>query len=407
MMSVDEKIQHLKNIGITGDFSEIRNMYQGLPFNTEDSVYKKIIEVSWELCNEFTRLSSYLIKGGVDAENAKKRKLEIIDILFPGHGMVFGGGDGLKAVIGLVDLDGMNYINTRVDFGKSALVHLGEYVFVANNVSFGGNDNFSHSGKLSKIDVLPNTWICAGVNIEDGVIVGGNSVVTIGSVITKQSNTFDSTIISGNPAQSKHSIIKGFNSPKNKLMPQRTDSEIRAILQHIKNLGISGDFKHYIRQLNNQEYNALDPTSSKIFELSHNLCSEYNDRRTSIWRKKEILDILFFMHGTNLQVGDSLFCDVLGTVKVGNNVRIGNNVALCGNIELSDNVILQDNCLLQAIGHRVFADERKLTNDENGNICEFNVPSFIRIVNNIILAKGTKVAKGIVNYNTTENEIIR
>ena len=50
--------------------------------------------------------------------------------------------------------------------------------------------------------------------------------------------------------------------------------------------------------------------------MTHNLCSQYNDKQTSIERKKEILDILFFDHGSNLQVGDNLFCDVLGTVKV-------------------------------------------------------------------------------------------
>jgi len=67
--------------------------------------------------------------------------------LFPGHGAIYGCGDGLFAIIGTVDLEGFNYINARVHFNASALTHLDEYVFVASNVEFGDNNICTQDGQ--------------------------------------------------------------------------------------------------------------------------------------------------------------------------------------------------------------------------------------------------------------------
>ena len=75
------------------------------------------------------------IKNFFKGEN-ENEKNEILDKLFPGHGQIFGGGDGLFTIIGTVDLDGNNYINARVHFNASSLVHLKDSVFVASNVEF-------------------------------------------------------------------------------------------------------------------------------------------------------------------------------------------------------------------------------------------------------------------------------
>ena len=77
-------------------------------------------------------------KSSTQQEKIKyeNEKNEILDKLFPGHGQIFGGGDGLFTIIGTVDLDGNNYINARVHFNASSLVHLKDSVFVASNVEF-------------------------------------------------------------------------------------------------------------------------------------------------------------------------------------------------------------------------------------------------------------------------------
>ena len=380
MLTVDEKIEHLKSLGIKGDFTEVRKMYSGEKFDTNDIVYKQVVALSNELCDNLTKVVQDMFKSPEIAERAVKEKDKILKALFPGHGDgLFGGGEGLRAIIGLVDLEGMNYINARVDFGVSSLVHIGLYTFLANNVTFG--DSEVKNNQLGKIEVGGDTWICAGVNVTDNATVSGRSVVTLGSVVTDESALEDGSIIVGEPAYSKHTIDE--NKTSSNMPIERTDAEIEQIINHVKKLGISGDFTQYIKQLKNLPYNTLDPTISRIFELTHTLCAEYNDKNTTIERKKEILDIVFFMHGNDLQVGDSLYVDIIGTVKIGNNVHIGNGTSFCGNIEIGDNVNIEDNCLMQAIGHKVHYLGRKLTRDENGRICEFNVPSFIKIVNGI------------------------
>ena len=138
MVTVDEKIKHLQNLGFDGDLSEIENMYKGQCFNAYDSEYRRLLEVSKEYCMRFTELSGLIAKSRSQQEKIKyeNEKNEILDKLFPGHGQILGGGDGLFAIIGTVDLDGVNYINARVHFNASSLVHLEDYVFVASNVEF-------------------------------------------------------------------------------------------------------------------------------------------------------------------------------------------------------------------------------------------------------------------------------
>ena len=81
--------------------------------------------------------------------------------MFPGHGAIYGCGDGLFAIIGTVDLEGFNYINARVHFNASALTHLDEYVFVASNVEFGDNNICTQDGQtqLSRINVGRDTGL--------------------------------------------------------------------------------------------------------------------------------------------------------------------------------------------------------------------------------------------------------
>lgn len=405
MITIEQKINHLKSLGLEGDFTEVKKMYEGKPFDTSDPLYKKVVELSEKYCDE---LSSLMTNNGLSDDQISKRRNEILDILFPRHGPIFGECYKLKTVIGLVDVCGMNYINSRVDFGKTSLVHLGSYVFVANDVSFGENEISGCNVKLGKIFIKDDTWVCAGVKIGDNTVVGGKSVVSLGSVVYDGSNTIDETIVSGNPAKSVHKILENHTKINKGFRIDRTEHEIKAILEHVKKQKIAGDFNQYVRLLENKEHNALDPTISQIFGLTHRLCAEYNDKNTTFSRKKEILDILFFMHGDGIVVGNNFICDIMGTVRLGSKVKIGNGVSLAGNIEICNNTTIHDNVLIQGIGHRVVFDQRHLGNDENGNICEINVPTFIKIASGVKIAKGTKIAGNtFVSNSTNENEIIK
>jgi len=124
-------------------------------------------------------------------------------------------------------------------------------------------------------------------------------------------------------------------------------------------------------------------------------------------RREEILDILFFMHGDGFKVGKNLLCDVMGTVNIGRGVHIGDGVNLAGNIEVGNNVDIENRVLLQGLGHRMLASERRLCQDKRGHICEWTVPSFIKIASGVTLKNGTKVASGLVDKDTEPGEIIR
>ena len=141
---------------------------------------------------------------------------------------------------------------------------------------------------------------------------------------------------------------------------------------------------------------------------SHYICdSEYNSKDISIRRRKEILDALFPLQGKNLIVGDDIFVDCIGTLKIGNDVSIGNNPTLAGNITIGDKVKIGNNVTIQTTGHEIYYKNRKLSKDENGNLCEISTPGYIVILPEIILADGTKVIPDqTVRNNTQTDELV-
>ena len=63
---------------------------------------------------------------------------------------------------------------------------------------------------------------------------------------------------------------------------------------------------------------------------------------------------------------------------------------------------------MQTTGHEIYYKHRRISSDQNGNLCEISVPGYIVITPEIILADGTKVIPNKnVRTNTTENEIVR
>lgn len=413
MLTVEQKIEHLRKLGLDGNMKEIEKMYNGEEFNTNDPEYKKLLMLSKKYCMRFTELSSLIAQSTSQAERDAyyEEKTKILDNLFPSHGPIFGGGDGLFAIIGTVDLDGYNYINTRVHFNASSLVHLEPYVFIASNVEFGSNSNFSnnHTTKLGRIDIGRDTWVGADVCFDDNTFVGEQSVIGMGSHIITNSNLAPNMISFGDPCKEYKQIPDDYETTVRNPSIEgiRTQDEITYILAQLQELGIQGDFSQYLNALNYKKYNTLEPTISKIFELSHKLCSEYNSNSITISRRKKILDILFPLHGKNLVMGDDIFVDCIGTVKIGNDVTIGDHPTLAGNITIGDNVRIGNNVTLQTIGHEINYKGRRLSTDKKGNLCEISTPGYIIIMPEIILADGTKVIPDqTVRKNTQTNEVV-
>ena len=124
-------------------------------------------------------------------------------------------------------------------------------------------------------------------------------------------------------------------------------------------------------------------------------------------RQKEILDALFPLQGSNLVMGDDIFVDCIGTVKIGNDVSVGDHTTLAGNITIGDRAKLGRRVVLQTTGHEVNYKGRKITADSKGNVCEISTPGFIIVRPEIILADGTKVIPDqTVKRNTKKDEIV-
>lgn len=415
MLSVEQKLKHLKTLGILEKTEEIEKMYRGQPFNTEDKTYQQLLEISQIMCEEI-KLTSFLIAGLNKSGNKsleEKLQLEehrktLIDNLFPGHGEpFFGNFNNIHAVVGLVDADGFNYINYGINFGKTSLVHLGKYVFVAPKCTFGKETFPLQQSKLGSIEIQNDTWVCACCSFEDGVTVPEKCTIGLNSHVTQDSKMQPQTLVVGNPASSYKKLDKNYESKKEQTKETRPLEEINSLIKHVQSLGINGNFKEFVKMLNCERYNCLDPVMSKIHNLSHTLSDEYNNPNTPYERREEIKDILFFNHGKNFELGNNIYVDVLGAVKVGDNVTINNNVSFAGNAEIGNNVTIKDDCLIQAIGHDPYYKGRHLKPTLNGLVAEVNTSGFIKIDDNLTLSESTKIVPNIsLQHNTEEDELV-
>ncbi len=410
MFTPEQKIEHLKNLGFNGNLDEIYKLYSGNEFNADDENYQKLLNYSKSLCDEYTKLFAQTKNPDPEIANqATQRRNEIIEILFPGHGSIYGFGEWSQVVIGLVDTDGFNMINVRVKFSPTSLVHLQEYAFVAPNVEFGNVDNLSIHGKItpSKITIKDNTWLCAGVKIGENSTVGSKSVVALGADISKHSSFNDSKLIVGNPAFEKKTITEDYVGKKISQKIVRSPDDVRKILQTIKELGISGNLEQYLRMLNCENHNCLEPVMASIFTLSHQLCAEYNDPSTSLIRKKIILNILFPIQGSNLNIGKDLYVDILGATQFGDNVTVGDRVNFAGNIIIGNNVNIGDDSILQTIGHDIYYKGRQLSFHQDGYPIEICTSSFINVTDDVNIAERTKISPAItLTRNTSEDEVV-
>ena len=76
MLTIQQKLEHLRTLGIDGNLSEIEKMYEGKEFDIHNSEYKKLLELS-------SLISKAQTQEEKDAYNQEKN--DILDKLFPGH----------------------------------------------------------------------------------------------------------------------------------------------------------------------------------------------------------------------------------------------------------------------------------------------------------------------------------
>ncbi len=404
-MDYKDKIEHLKKLGFKGDMTQLYNYYQGKPVVSSDSNFKKLISMSKKLCNELSLIYKELNRNKETNKynDLIERKNEIIDILFPGHGFIGNICDGLKVVIGQVDLTGISGINANVTFTPYTLVHFGDYAMVGANIQFGNIKKGKELQTIGKINFGDDNWICSGVKIASNINIGNRNVIAMGACV--KSNLGNDGLFLGNPAKRKLTITHDYKGNKNN-STNRSEEEINFLINHLHSLGFTGDFTEYIKLLKGENYNTMQETIGQIIEFSHNLSYEFNNPQTTKERKKEIINILFPIRGKNTVIKKGLFVDVLGCAKLGNNVKIEKNAFFAGNITIGDNVTIGENACMSAIGHELYYKIRHLDYNPN-DYGEITVPGKIIIKDNITIGNNCKFVPGCqIDKNIPDNSLI-
>lgn len=402
MYSVDNKITHLKSLGFDGDFGEIAKLYNGEPFNPNDKNIVKLVNESMKYCEEYSSILKMLntAKDKESLDGLNKRKNELIDIVFPGHGIFANVCDGVYATIGMVDFDGMANINKNVVFAPFTRVYCGNYTLFGSNIQV-GNDEIAKNGLQypGKIVFEGDDWICSKVRIENDVKIGSKSVIALGATVRNGHDIERSVLAVGDPAKTKKIINKDYKSSKNSFY-NRSKEEIDYIVNVIKKLGIDGDFTEYIRSLRGEKYNCFAGTVQEIVNLSHNLSYEYNNPFTSETRREKIRNILFPIMGDNVEIEKGLFVDVLGQATLGKNVNIGKNAFFAGNVIVDDNVEMGNNVVSSAIGHDIYYKDRHLRtfNGIYGEPCtvgKIEIKKGVKIGNDVGISPGAVITDDV------------
>ncbi len=395
MLSVEQKIEHLKKLGFVGDFTEVRKFYAGQEFNQSDSNIEKLIRFSEELWNEY----SFILKELPCVKSAEKvkllaRKEELVSIAFPNHGVFVDIRDGFYCTVCAIDFEknSLSCLNKNVRFGKYTLAELGDFALLGEDVRIGA---------ILGTDVQPNAkvilgndiWLCASTVIGAGAIINPGTVVGLGACVYPNQITETNTLVIGNPAKVKSKIDDHYQSKKDNLTYRSAD-EIDFIVRHLRNLGLDVD-EAYLNALKGEKYNCALPGMARITEFSHQLSYEYNHPQTSAGRRREILKILFPICGKNFQVGRGLFVDVLGLARIGDDVHIGDNAFFAGNITIGNNVEIGANLILAGIGHEMPATGRRfhMLQDVVGEPCEVGK---IQIADNVKIGKYCTMAPGSI-----------
>ncbi|MBE5740935.1 MAG: hypothetical protein E7351_00145 [Clostridiales bacterium] len=406
MDTIKKKINHLiQNFDFKmEELGEVEKMYRGQFFDPKDKAYVRLLKLSRELCTEFSSLNGQINQDTTKKERKaiRRRRHQIINLLFPIHGILSGVGDRLSVVIGTVDFLGCGYMNRAVHFSPYTLVECKNYTIFATKIDVGDEEveRLGNLIKLNRVRIGKNTWICAGVKIAGGVSIGDGTVIGAGAEVK---DSIPSNVLAvGRPCKVVKKVTR---QPLDKYHEVNLEKK-QKILAHLASLGFTRGLNGYIKMLEGKKFNSIDVVLGKLFNLSHELSNEYNNPNTSKARKEDILDILFPHHGVNLKVGTDLYVDMLGMTEIGDNVTIGKSVYMSGAVTIGDNVSIGDNVLLYGTGHSIVANERKVGFSVTKGLYEYSQSSPIEIKGNKKIGKNSIISpNSIVDEDLKENSL--
>jgi|GEM_PF-1049927 len=411
-MKLKKKIKHLKKyFGFKDEeLTEIVKMYSFEFFNPHDLNYLRLLKISSDLSSKYNELSCAF---GCTHNIAKKIKIyfekkRILKLLFIKNiDPPFIRFD-IKAVIGLVEIKGNVFININTTFNPTSMIYISNNVAFANRITVGEKDFTIKKGKLvklSKIYINKYSWICTGTNIFNDVKIGKHSVIAAGTCVDKNIN--DNYLAVGIPCINKSLITKELDKNENKPLYILNNADLLILERNIKRNIKFIHFNSYLRVLRGEKFNALNFSLARLFTYTHVLCDEYNAKVTTLERKKEILNILFPLHGENFQVGNKVFIDLLGTVIVKDNVTLKDNVSISGNVLINSNVTIENNVSLFATDHELYYKKRRVNFNLAHGMHEYSCSKFIIIKEGIEIKKNSIiVAPNEINKNIIENSLV-
>jgi len=332
------------------EVASFAGLYEGNPFDTESPAFKRLQKLSASLCDEYSALyHSVPLKAGILRLGLNYLRCHrLLKQIFFDCPLSADIRPGFRCLIGQVDLMGTCYMGLGVTFSPTSLVKV-ENRSVISPKAFIGGPGFGlvHLGE--------DSWVGAEVRVPTPFDLGQTSVVAAGATLGGFSMPSFS-IAYGRPA--KIQKLSGSSEPKQPLKPFSAE-ERKALIEHLKRIGFAAATKDYERIVEGGVVNVGSPHLGRLFLYSHALSAEYSRPETSKERKEEILRLLFPLAGKNLQAGSSLYVDLLGLVKLGENVTLGDDVSFYGRVTIGDDVTIEDGASFYATGHPLDPKERE------------------------------------------------
>lgn len=389
----------LEKLEILDKHGELTKMYRGEEFDPNDEAYIKLLSVSEDLCNEYTAL-----RGKTKlTEEEVGRKEEILSLLFPNHGILYGVGAGIHVIAGLVELGNNCYINSNVCFHPDVFVKTGEWFICAPNVTFGSKNK---TNKVQDIIIENDVWIGADAKIARGARIGKGCVVAMGARVQEETRLNPMSVYGGNPAFAIRKIV-GPQNDEGKEAPKLFWENLDFLKQYYISHGIvrSGDdFTEFENFLRGKKYNSLNTYMGAVNSYSHSVCAAYMLADSK--KRESMMSELFPIMGTNCTLGKNLQLDAVGSVILGDNVHIGNNVTLMGNIKIGNDCEICDDVSIIAIGHDVFYIGRHVTMMDNCSYMK-NTSGYVIVDDEIHIHSGAKIlASQIISEDVEANILL-
>lgn len=352
MEDLQRKLDHLRR-NFDFDDAELKDvslLYRGLPYPTPSKGIDKLKAISKRLCEEWNALFSVAERKGDD----KRAKKKLLRLLFPTLPSFPGEiRRGLHLVIGLVDISNFTFINVGADFGENTLIKLGHWTQIGPNFSV----SEEKEGPAKRILIDDEAWLGGGISVASGTTIGKETVVGSGARV--ESDLAEKVLAIGRPAHAIKEIPlkEDFKSAQYEVYSK---DELALIRAHYHRIRHQIPKKAFNRIFSGATFSTLSIKLGMLYLYTHALCKKLDNRNLTEEERNDIIDVLFPIHGENIQIGRNFFLDLAGTVSLGDNVKIGDDVAIGGLVRIESNVEIGSRCLLFGSNHPISAKKRKM-----------------------------------------------